>query len=247
MPACTEFEPGADIETVTEAALAGSWGCLDETTPPDTDAANAPRAVRSLRVTGFVGGSEVSGVRVRACTVRDPECLSPVVPWMETAVDGWVDVPLYAGFDGYLEITGPGAVPVMVFYSAPLAATTAVDPDAVFVVDTETALSFDRLFLGREAFPSSGVINVRASDCANTPAAGVQFRIEPSAVSWYYVGDIPVATADATTESGIGGFSDVGPGIVVVTAELAESGRQLAPPRSVFVRPGWFTNIRFRR
>jgi hypothetical protein len=253
LPGCTEFEQGSDTleiepETVTVAELGGSWGCLDDALAPSVpDEVNAPRAVRSLRVTGFVGDSEVSGVRARACTLRDPDCLSPVTPWIETTADGWVDVPLYAGFDGYLEITGPGAVPVMVFYSAPLTMNTAVDMDAVFVVDTDTALSFDRLFLGREAFPSTGVINVRAMDCTNAAAAGVQFRLEPSAVGWYYVADIPVATAQATTESGIGGFSDVRPGTVVVTAELAEDGRPLAPPRSVFVRAGWFTNIRFRR
>lgn len=110
----------------------------------------------------------------------------------------------------------------------------------------ETALTFDRLFLGREGFPNTGVINIRALDCQNAPAPGVQFRLEPAAVSWYYVGEIPVGAARATTESGVGGFSDVGPGTVVVTAELVEPGRQLAPPQSAFVRGGWFTNIRFR-
>lgn len=248
LPACTEFAPSSDIETVTAPVLAGAWACLGSEPPtPPSDAASAPRAVRSLRIQGFVGGTGMGAAMVRACSVRDPDCLSPVSPWTTANAEGWVDVPLYAGFDGYLEITGPGAVPVMLFYSTPLAADTAVDSDPEFLVDLETALSFDRLFLGREAFPNTGVITLRALNCANAPAPDVQFRLEPSAVSWYYVGDIPVATAQATTESGVGGFSDVRPGTVVVSAELTESGQQLAPPRSVFVRSGWFTNIRFRR
>lgn len=249
LPACTEFAPSSDIEALAEtAALSTEWGCLEDTeAPAPVDAASAPRAVRSLRVQGFVDTAEMGGAMVRACTLRDPDCLAPVSPWVAANAEGWVDVPVYAGFDGYLEITGPGAVPVMLFYSTPLAAETAVDSDPEFLVDMATALSFDRLFLMREAFPNTGVITLRALNCANAPAPGVQFRLEPSAVGWYYVGDIPVATAEATTESGVGGFSDVRPGTVVVTAELLESGRQLAPPRSVFVRSGWFTNIRFRR
>jgi hypothetical protein len=248
LPACTDFAPSSDIETVTQSALAGDWACLESAAAPTpTDATTAPRAVRSLRIQGFVDGNEMGTATVRACTLRDPDCLAPVSPSMRANAEGWVDVPLYAGFDGYLEITGPGAVPAMLFYSAPLAADTAVDSEPAFLVDMETALSFDRLFLGRDAFPSTGVITVRALNCANAPASGVQFRLEPAAVGWYYVGDIPVATAQATTESGVGGFSDVRPGTMVVSAELTESGRQLAPPRSVFVRSGWFTNIRFRR
>lgn len=250
LPACTEFAPSSDIEAETEtAALGDEWACLDTDTEAaaPVDPASAPRAVRSLRIQGFVGATDMSGTMVRACTLRDPDCLAPVSPWTAAKADGWVDVPLYAGFDGYLEITGPGAVPVMLFYSTPLTAETAADSDPEFLVDMQTALSFDRLFLMRDAFPSTGVITLRALNCANTPAPGVQFRLEPAAIGWYYVGDIPVATATATTESGVGGFSDVRPGTVVVSAELTDSGRQLAPPRSVFVRSGWFTNIRFRR
>lgn len=172
--------------------------------------------------------------------------MSPVTPPITPDAAGWVDVPLYEGFDGYLEITSPGAVPSMLFYGEPLTNARNVDPDPAFLVEMETALAFDRLFLGREAFPNTGVINVRALDCQNAPAPAVQFTLEPAAVGWYYAGEIPVATAQATTESGVGGFSDVAPGTVVVTAELAEDGRPLAPPQSVFVRGGWFTNIRFR-
>jgi hypothetical protein len=250
--ACTEFAPSSDIEVETVmmetvAALPEGWACLEGEAPAAADAASAPRAVRSLRIQSFVGGAEMSGAMVRACSLRDPDCLAPISPQLPVSAEGWVDVPLYAGFDGYLEITAPGMVPVMLFYSTPLAADTAVDSDPEFLVSLENALSFDRLFLMRDAFPSTGVITLRALDCANVPAPGVQFRVEPSAVPWYYVGDIPVGTAVATTESGVGGFSDVRPGTVVVTAELMESARQLAPPRSVFVRSGWFTNIRFRR
>ncbi len=202
--------------------------------------------VRSLQLVGFIGSTDMSATTVRGCTVRDPACMSPITPPITPDADGWVDVPLYEGFDGYLEITSPGAVPSMLFYGEPLTNGRNVDPEPAFLVEMETALTFDRLFLGREAFPNTGVINIRALDCQNMPAPAVQFRLEPAAVGWYYVGEIPVGTAQQTTESGVGGFSDVSPGTVVVTAELVETGQQLALPQSVFVRAGWFTNIRFR-
>lgn len=255
LPACTEFAPAADVDVgITQEmdlleVLPETWRCIENAPAPSAglnDPMSGPRVVRSLQLVGFVGSTDLSGTTVRACSVRDPACMSPVTPAITPAADGWVDVPLFEGFDGYLEITSPGAVPSMLFYGQPLTADGAVDPEPAFLVEMETALTFDRLFLGREAFPNTGVINIRALDCQNAPAPGVQFQLEPSAVGWYYVGEIPVATAEATTESGVGGFSDVGPGTVVVTARIADNGLELAPPKSVFVRGGWFTNIRFR-
>lgn len=252
--ACTPFEPGSDelsqeTPSLTTASTEDGpdWSCLD-TAPPEMPLVGprAPQLLQSLQVLSSATNLVPPNVSVRACAQRDTECLAPLTPPTPIDAEGWVDLMLYEGFDGYLEITSPGAVPSMLFYGQPLTNGRNVDPEPAFLVEMDTALAFDRLFLGREAFPNTGVINIRALDCQNAPAPAVQFTLAPAAVGWYYVGEIPVASAQATTESGVGGFSDVAPGTVVVTAELAEDGRPLAPPQSVFVRGGWFTNIRFR-
>lgn len=249
---CTDFAPRSDVDVgldqaqePLEAAVGSDWSCLARDAAELVEGDGTGRAIRSIQVLPFAEGDDISAATVRACTIRDPDCLSPVADEIQIDSDGWADVPLEVGFDGYLEISAEGFVPTMLYYSSPLTPTTRVDAQPTRLVDTETAASFDSLFLMRDAFPTTAVINLRTRDCLGDTAPGIEYSLQPTAVGWYYVNGIPIGTAVETTESGVGGFSNVQAGTKVITARSVATGIDMAPPKSVFVRGGWFTNIRF--
>jgi hypothetical protein len=73
----------------------------------------------------------------------------------------------------------------------------------------------------------------------------VTFGIDRQDASrWYFVGSLPSSMAEATGDTGLGGFINVRPGIAVVRADLPGSPVPIAAPQSVLVRPGWMTGLR---
>jgi hypothetical protein len=182
---------------------------------------------------------------VRACAQRDVECAEPLTDNLPVDGEGWVDVPLFEGFDGYLEVTGETVMSTVLFYAGPLAPGTEVDhtPLALIEVGRLPALSGAT---GTAQDPSLGLVVLRSFDCRGDAAPGVSFSIDKPGFAWYFVGGLPSSTAVATApESGLGGFINVDPGVAVVNAALPGSSLPIAKPKSVLVRRGWMTAMRF--
>ena len=124
--ACTEFEPGTDeltaggegpTDTSSGAltpAVGRDWTCLGELRADPMiarDNTNPARLVQSVQVLTLREGRVPPETVVRACAQRDLACDSPLTAQLPVDAQGWVDMPLFDGFDGYLEVTSPSTVP----------------------------------------------------------------------------------------------------------------------------------------
>jgi hypothetical protein len=254
-PACISFEPGTD-ELPDPMTLIGAeqpgpgrdWRCLRQPDAPGVlvnSPIGASRLVRSVQITDLVSGLVPPNVSVRACAQPDVNCESPVTGAVSIDAEGWVYLPLFAGFDGYLEITADTLIPTMLFYTDPLSTDTQVDPQPLGVV-TRTVLPGLAAATGRQQEADLGIVYLRVFDCQQDPAPGITFSIDQEdAWRWYFVGKLPTSVVDSTSDTGLGGFLNVVPGVAVVSADLPESTTPIAPPEGVVVRPGWITGLRF--
>lgn len=250
--ACTAFEPGTDELAAEEIQgqlpePGRDWTCL----APEGAGANlvpasigARRLVQSIQILNLVSGEVIPRVFVRACEQRDVDCADPITEVLPVAPDGWVDVPLYEGFAGYLEITGDTLVPTALFYPDRLEPGQEVYATPVGLLE-QAALP--RL-TGAAGFPQEsgfGMVVLRALDCQGEDARGVRYSIDKEGAPWYFVGGLPSGTAAETSDSSLGGFINVAPGVAVVSAELGSTERAIVTPTSMLVRAGWMSAARF--
>jgi hypothetical protein len=114
-----------------------------------------------------------------------------------------------------------GLLSPQAFNSIATAETTTIDPDAGH------AFNF-------------------ALDCTatyGTFVAGMSFSANPSTTEtrgFYLANGLPNTTATATDRSGIGGFANLPPGVVTVTATVASSSERSGSV-SILIRPGVIT------
>jgi hypothetical protein len=252
---CTEFEPGSDeiaTEMVTQqqlpdAAPGQDWACLNDAAPAPMLLRNpaGERLVQSLQILNLASGQVIPNVFVRACAQRDVDCTEPLTEQLSLDADGWVDVPLFEGFDGFLEVTGDSLMSTVLFYADPLTPGTEVDHTPLALVERSILPALSGA-TGTPQDVTLGLVVLRSFDCTGEPAPGVSFSIDQGGVAWYFVGGLPSSNAVATAAgSGLGGFINVPSGIAVVSAELPGAPVPIATPKSVFVRPGWMTALRF--
>jgi hypothetical protein len=263
--ACTPFEPATDelldpnagspnaagtsaTSTAVDALTpekGRDWSCIG---PLDTaqnvvrSNANAARLVQSLQLLSLVAGTPPTG-SVRACAQRDVNCTNPVTPSVTIDPQGWVDLPLYDGFDGYLEITGPDIVSTILFYQDALSTESRRDTTPLGVVETQL-LPMLTSALGTLQDPQLGLVYLRAFDCKNDAALGVRYSIDRASVPFYFVAGLPSSAVTETEGSGLGGFINVASGIAVVNATLSNGAKPIALPKTLLVRPNWMTGLR---
>jgi hypothetical protein len=255
--ACTPFEPASDelpeqpgfvdMRTGSLMAAAGrDWSCIRQLQPDSTvtrSTANAARLVQSLQVLSLAAGTVPVATNVRACAQRDVNCTAPLTANIPLDAQGWVDLPLFDGFDGYLEITGPQIVSTLLFYQDPLSAESRRDTTPLGVVET-ALLPMLTAAIGTPQDPALGLVYLRAFDCNNDPALGVKYTIDKPSVPWYFVAGLPSSAVTETEGSGLGGFINVPLGITVVDAALSNGERDIALPKTLLVRPNWMTGLR---
>lgn len=254
--ACTSFEPGTDVLDDETADLTsdesmgpgGPWSCVPdsiEATSYLDEGSGARRLVRSVQLLSLVTSAPIPGISVRACAQRDLECADPLTPDLAVGADGWVDVPLYEGFVGYLEVRGETIMPAALVFSAPIVGADTGSGGAFALVESDVLSSLTAA-IGAQQSPMLGLVAVRALDCDERDASGIHYEIdEEGVVPWYFVGGLPSGTVSQTADSSLGGFVNVPPGLSVVSAMLTTSQRTIVAPTSVLVRPGWMTVARF--
>jgi hypothetical protein len=261
--ACTPFESGTDeladpnagsadmaatnmaIDSLT-AEPGHDWSCIGALNSPPMVArstANAARLVQSIQILSLVTGAVPRGVTVRACAQRDLECSNPVSASVPLDAQGWADLSLYDGFDGYVEIQGPEIVPTILFYQDALSLEARRDTTPLGVVERQS-LPMLTAAIGSQQDPQLGLVYLRAFDCENEPAVGVHYTIDKPSVPFYFVAGLPSGTRTETENSGLGGFINVPTGIAVVNAELSSGAKPIALPKTLLVRPNWMTGLR---
>jgi hypothetical protein len=90
--------------------------------------------------------------------------------------------------------------------------------------------------------PSGGVVGVYTYDCAGTAAPGVRLELDPGAVPFAFVDELPVVDQDVTSEQGLAGFVNVPAGVVAVSS-FAAGQPEVLSVESLLVRSGWLSSM----
>jgi hypothetical protein len=251
--ACTPFEPGSDEldaegSELTSAEPGRDWSCLGRIEEAQRNllpvAPGSERFVHSIQFLSFVTGAVVQGLSVRVCPQRDVECATPLTDFEPVRPDGWIDVVLYSGFSGFLEIRGDAIIPMAFFYPEPITRDREVYASAIGVVERAVLPTLSAA-AGAEQESTLGLVVLRTYDCQGESALGVSYDIDKAGTPFYFVAGLPSLTTVETSDSGIGGFFNVAPGVIVASAELGGTGREILKPASMLVRAGWLSYVRF--
>jgi hypothetical protein len=248
---CTSFDPPSDTLTANEVnglspgPSSPEWGCLD----PSVERAAIPvfsesvaRVIYSIQVVDLSTGQIYPDARVRACGVADINCENPVSDTLSVDSQGWVDVPLFRDFTGFLEVTSSEAVPYLFYLSEPLSESIVEYPLTLISLASLGPLV---QLVGVQQQPGTGVVAVRSFDCVGNTASGVVLSTEASGTPWYFIDGLPTGRGAATGTDGLAGMVNVVPGLAVVDVK-APTGLSIRGPQSVVVRPNWLSVVYVR-
>jgi hypothetical protein len=244
LTACTSFEPASDTlldDTVGQLAPTApgeSWDCLEtgeEPLPVPTVAQSNDRVVYSVQFVDLSTGRVYPDAQVRACGVADINCEAPVTNTLRVDAQGWVDLPLYRNFAGFLEVTSSEALPYLFYLTGPLVTSTVEYP---IVTVSLTSIGSLVQLLGVDPEPGTGFMALRAFDCEGNTAPGATVSGTNEGVRWYFVDGLPNTTATATGPDGLGGFVNMPPGLAVVDLK-APNGVSIRGAQSFVVRANW--------
>jgi hypothetical protein len=252
--ACTEFAPGDDVlPSSADNFLMGDvvpgedFRCV---TPASVDASNADlvtpvdQTVKLNQPLQFLtlGRGEVpAGAQVHACALADVECTEPLTIDYPLTPEGWVNLPLSQGFNGYIEIRGDTILPTMLFLGEPLRRPRPTDYPIALV--ERSILPGISGAAGTMQNATTGLLTIRVFDCEDVSASGVRFSQQQEGVRWYYVNGLPSSAAEETGTEGLGGFINTPPGVSIIST-TGSTGQPLASRKSVAVRADWMTALR---
>jgi hypothetical protein len=253
---CTEFESGDDVLTTADSMLLGAapaegedWRCVTPASvaPLDvalvTATAQNERINQSLRFLTLGTGLVPTGSELRICALADRDCEVPLAEGFELDAEGWVTLPLFRGFNGFIEVRAEGVLPAMVFLGAPLERPRPSNYPIALV--ERRILPGVSAAAGAVQNDTTGLLVVRVFDCQDVSASGVSFSQQEGAegVRWYYLNSLPSAIATETGPEGLGGFMNTTPGVSIITT-TGRAGQLLASSKSVSVRADWMTALR---
>jgi hypothetical protein len=253
--ACTAFEPGDDELPLTDmqelspselaaaaapVAPSGAWACLADDgviQAPFTD--ESRRFVYTLRIETLFGDVPANTV-VRACSTADLDCTQPVTEDLPVDARGVVDVPLFWGFDGYLEIRADGIIPSVSYLREPIYADSVqsipvqvapLDALAAYAAANGTTLREDRALLAVEVF-----------DCNWALAAGVEVTNDAGGVVFSFTNGLPTIGMSVTDGRGLAGALNVPPGVLRAAGDIVSTGQRVAA-RTINARAGWTSAV----
>jgi hypothetical protein len=243
--ACTEFAPGTDSQpTGAQQGLSpANWACLRDRTRTQAPSApvlgdDVPRIVYSLRFVDLSTGVTYPDIRVRACGIADVDCQNPVQDFLPVDARGYVDIPLFEDFFGFLEISSPQILSSLLFLTEPL--KPRLGPEFPYGVVSRASLDPLLRLLRVTLEPNSGIFAARAFDCDGNLASDVSY-VGPG-IPYYFVGRLPSQDVDATDPEGLGGFVNVPAGLAMIDA-LAPDGRSITGSQSIVIRDGWLSSF----
>lgn len=243
--ACTELSAGGDLaQGQGSLQPTGDWSCLPLSAPVGRDARRDESIPiqYSLPVAALIGPPP-QNLRARVCDQNDVDC---VFPRSEVNADanGVVSVPLFAGFDGFIEITAEDMISTKFYpfddlyedggYGRPflLAPVGSLDPLAEASQST---------FMGGLAHVSAHI-----HDCEGVRASGVELGKDVAeGLPFYFADGLPTARVSQTDSLGFAGFLNLQEGELLLTAKRAGVAGLVAE-RRVVTRSEWFTTVSMR-
>jgi hypothetical protein len=223
----TKFKNTRCVENLCEAI--DVWSCAKHS----TQVAKSAKPV-SIDFTLFdaVSQAAVAGADAALCGRLDLECSSPMST-IQTDAEGTVHFDVAPLFDGYVQLTGDGYDPTMLFVPPTLESLSL----GQFPLTTMVATSVLGNQLGMPLMPGTGRVLTTITGCDKKPSAGVTLSGEnmgDEAKGFYAIGGFPTFSATATDSSGFAGYVNVAPGSITLNAEL-EDGRRVGRV-AIFVR-----------
>lgn len=243
--ACTEFESGSDsvdVSPLGAGAQGGVWSCLtpnQEPAAPPVFSGTANRVIYSVQVIDLSTGQTYPDAVVRACGIADINCENPVTDRLTVDAEGWVDLPLFQNFIGFLEVESSSAVPYLFYLTDPLSGSLTEYPLAII---SRASLAPLVELLGVSLQAGTGVFAARVFDCEGNTASGVALSSDSEGTPWYFADGLPTASTGVTSSDGLGGFVNMQPGLAMVDM-TAPGGISIAGPQSVVIRPGWLSAV----
>jgi len=216
-------------------------GCLGSVKAPPTPPAGNVAITMSF-FDEVSPTTTLSGITVQACAKLDVNCANPLTAVVTSDAQGDATLQVAAGFDGYFQINGPTTVPAL-WYFSPLPVA-----DERIALGLLAPSSFQSIAeaVGATIDPDAGHAINFALDCTatyGTFTSGMSFGADKTTSetrAFYFVNGLPSTTATATDTSGIGGFANLPPGVVTVTATLAKTSVRSGSV-SILIRPGVIT------
>jgi len=216
-----------------QCAHGGQWGCVGQFAWP------APTAGAMVSVTfdavHFSTGLPFVGADIVACGRQDPKCAHPLGDVVTTDEMGVKTITVPSGFDGYFHLSAPDAMETLVFLAWPVTVdqhySVGLDPYDVYTTLVTSG--------GGTVRDEDGALFVFTYDCLLHPAPHVMLDIDDESydrtdgedVTWhfYFIGDTPSSATEETYATGIGGFSNVLPKTVTLTAALKRDNKPPLP------------------
>lgn len=228
------FDKCTDVGCGKQCAYGAQWSCVGQFTWPEPAAgATVTLTFDTIR---FTTEQPFAGAQIVTCPRKDPTCATPIGEPVTTPASGSIAITLPSGFDGYFYITAPDTMDTLVFLGWPL--TT----DQHYTLGLDEYAVYKNLVTsgGGGVKDEDGALFVFTYDCLLRPAPHVMLAIDDESKDgeetshFYFVGSTPVSATDETYPDGIGGFSNVKPKTVTVTAALK---RDPDPPLPLAVLP----------
>ncbi len=220
------------------------WGCLGE---PSVQAQSLlvqaqSSAVVKLRFRDLFQQSSLGGVGVDACLSSDSACASPIAAGLVASEDGTLDIPLYRGFEGYLELEAEGIISTL-YFLPPLAGN--LDLGEVGLIREVNLRTFNENFNAGIDF-DKGHLVLTTRDCNGNPVEGMHLSTNAGGKPFVMDGGLPSFVDPITGPPGAGGFLNLEVGGAYVTGEVvgAEQQRWLVADGNYSIRGAWATMAR---
>jgi hypothetical protein len=206
-----------------QCAYGAEWGCVGAFNwPAPTE---GEMVAFTVHTTAFLDSSNYKDVTIRACPRSDYDCQSPI-DTQKTGADGLTTLHVPSGFTGYFDATADNTLESLVYLSWPLVR------DATYELQLGPYSLYQTLVMsgGGTVDDTKGAVFVYTEDCLGNPAPGIKLGIDPLNIAdaFYFLGGSPVATQMETAAEAIGGYSNVDPGTVTLTATLSATMKQVA-------------------
>ncbi len=233
-----------DDNNVCVPVVDTTWGCVGNV---QWDMATSDPLVMNARLRRLSDESPVEGATAMLCGPLDTDCVSPL-DTMVSDSNGVISGTAYYGFRGYTLIEPPTSYPNMapaILWASPPrfdeVPAEDIQPIHLTAVDEVAGIS---IILGVSINPEAGHIFGLTSDCNAAPVGNVTLRadvIGTDTQQYYFDGSVPSKTATETGPDGFGGFINLPPGLVTITATSLDVG--LVGSVTVLIKPGHITYL----
>jgi len=176
-----------------------------------------------------------SGLVATACNPADFGCDTPVVANTSPGADGFLELEVPYGWEGYLLITAPNIVPAISLSNKPYLETQTTSGPALLTLKSKQDLS-DHSGISLE--PGLGIAIFEMRDCNDMAGDGITFDPIADQTPFYFDGALPARTLKATMVSNllaagrearaVAGFVNLPPSYMSFQARLASNGAEIA-------------------